>query len=120
MTKKNHSGDFMGLRFDNHVSIGHVFTTITLIVAVVTWGMRIENGIDTTNGRVDTVEKSDAQQDIVIESMRNSTSAINTSLARIQERQDAASDDIKEIKDILKDELTPRRRTKAAPVAPTE
>lgn len=33
----------MGLKFDNHISIGHVFTTIMIIVALVTWKVTVEN-----------------------------------------------------------------------------
>jgi len=107
-------GDFMGLKFDNHISAGNLITLLAVGASLITWGNRMEGSIDRTNVRVEAVEKSDTQQNILIESIRNQTSTINTSLARIQERQDSAAANILEIKEILRNETTsPTKRRKA-------
>lgn len=43
--KKNTGVNFMGMRFDNHVSIGHIITTVALLVACVTWKNSTDNEI---------------------------------------------------------------------------
>lgn len=46
----------LGLRFDNHVSAGHIFTTITVIIAGIAWFINTEN-------RLENLER----QDVVLE-----------------------------------------------------
>lgn len=116
MAQAKKSGEYMGIKFDNHVSLGNVVTVLAAFAAVLTWGNRMEGSITLTNSRVDIVEKSDAQQNVLIESIRLQTGQINTSLARIQERQDASSDSLREIKDMLRDDAPARKKKSDAKI----
>lgn len=37
---------FMGIKFDPHISVGHIFTTICIIISCVTFGVNTVNRID--------------------------------------------------------------------------
>jgi len=39
----------MGMRFDNHVSIGHIFTTIAVVIGGLTWGLNTNNELYNLN-----------------------------------------------------------------------
>ncbi len=52
---------FMGMRFDNHVSIGHIFTTIMILVALITWKNNIENEIVNLKQNDLVLEKRDTE-----------------------------------------------------------
>lgn len=47
---------FMGIKFDNHISIGHILTTVCLIVSGITWAVNTDN-------RLQNLER----QDIILE-----------------------------------------------------
>lgn len=59
-------GEFMGIKIDNHVSVGHIFTTLSAIVAGVLVYANMEN-------RVTALEKSDVRIEKQIESQKQDT-----------------------------------------------
>lgn len=34
---------FMGIKFDNHISVGHILTTVCLIISGITWAVNTDN-----------------------------------------------------------------------------
>lgn len=52
--EKEKDKTFFGMKIDNHVSIGHIFTTLAIIVAFITWSVNTDN-------RLAQLEKADAQ-----------------------------------------------------------
>lgn len=54
---------FMGLRFDNHVSVGHIFTTLSVIIIGTAWAVNTDN-------RISNLERSDIQMERVIEKQK--------------------------------------------------
>lgn len=82
----SNKGLVLGMRFDNHVSLGHVFTTLAIIVAGVFWTSNTEN-------KLYNLDQQDArliQQDVEIRAMITET------------RSDYRSD-IKEVRGLLKE-----------------
>ena len=63
MSPKNEKGGvlFMGMRFDNHVSIGHIITTVALLIACVTWKNSTDNEIYNLKQANIRLEKADAE-----------------------------------------------------------
>jgi len=76
---QENSKNFMGLRFDNHVSFGHIITTISIIILGIAW-------VISTDARLHNLEKFDLFLEKKIDN----------------ERIDRKSD-MGEIKEILKD-----------------
>lgn len=87
----------MGMKFDNHISLGHIITTLGVIFAGLTWGMN-------TNNQISNLQK----QDLALESRLIQTSdqlkekdvELRTALA--QSKADYR-EDIKDIRQLLKD-----------------
>lgn len=71
--------NFLGLRFDNHVSFGHIITTISIIILGIAW-------VISTDARLQNLERFDVFLEKKIDN----------------ERIDRKSD-MNEIKEILKD-----------------
>lgn len=53
----------LGLRFDNHVSIGHILTTCTILVTGISWATNTEARISYLENRVKE-ERVDRQHDM--------------------------------------------------------
>jgi gas vesicle protein len=84
MGKKKHL-----LNFDNHISIGHVVTTIGILVAGITWYANTEN-------RLVGLEQKYADILSIIEQQNESFNE------KIRDQKNDIKDDIKDIKDSLK------------------
>lgn len=77
------------LNFDNHISIGHVITTIGIVVAGITWYANTEN-------RLVGLEKKYTDILAVIESQNESFNE------KIRDQKSEIKDDIRDIKDTLR------------------
>jgi hypothetical protein len=51
------------IRFDNHVSLGHIFTTIVMLIGGVSW-------VVATEGRISNLEKEDVKIERAIQESR--------------------------------------------------
>lgn len=59
---------FMGIRLDNHVSIGHIITTIALLIACVTWKNNTDNEIfNLKNSDLRLEQKDEELRNMIIE-----------------------------------------------------
>jgi hypothetical protein len=65
------AGTILGMKFDNHVSIGHVFTTIGILVVGVYWASNIDNQISNLNGQDQRLEQQDTQIRAMVAETRN-------------------------------------------------
>ena len=78
-----------GVLFDPTITLGHVLTTVAMVVAGLTWGMRLESRVDRTEERALGIERridrDDAQQ-------RETTSEIKAALRRIEDKIDQKAD----------------------------
>lgn len=54
----------LGLRLDNHVSIGHILTTCTILVAGISWATNTEARLAYLENRV-SEERIDRQNDMI-------------------------------------------------------
>jgi len=55
---------FLGVRFDPHISVGHIFTTICVIVSGVAWATN-------TGNRIERLEANDSQFQASIADFKN-------------------------------------------------
>lgn len=55
---------FMGVKFDPHISVGHIFTTICVIISGVVWAVN-------TGNRIERLEMNDNEFKAVITDFRN-------------------------------------------------
>ena len=88
----------MGKLLDR-LPMAFIVSAVTLLVqfgVIISWGAKLDT-------RVTAVEMATQQNTASIEAMKTQFSSVNVSLARIQERQTGQTDNIKEIKDIVKD-----------------
>lgn len=77
------------LRFDNHVSVGHVTTTMCILIAGILWYANTEN-------RLSTLEKRYVE---ISETIEKQNREFND---KIRDQKNEIKDDVREIKDYLK------------------
>jgi hypothetical protein len=90
LEEKNIKGDsFMGITFDRHISIGHIFTTVSMIVIASIWYANTEN-------RLFNLEKRDSEiAEIVKEyraDYRDDLREIKVALKDISDKLDKKAD----------------------------
>lgn len=93
---KNGGMVFMGMRFDNHVSVGHIITTFALIVACVTWKNTTDNEIYNLQQSDLRLEKSDGDlKELILETRtdyRGDIREVRGLLKEISEKIDRKAD----------------------------
>jgi len=75
---------FLGVKFDPHISVGHIVTTVCVIISGVTWAVN-------TGNRIERLEASDAEFKVTINEFRNDYKA---DLREIRQMFQAISDKI--------------------------
>lgn len=85
-----------GWHLDKKVPLSIILALMVQTGALVMWGAKLDM-------RVAAVEVKAADQQVVIEAMRDSQTGLKVSLTRIEERQENTIDTLKEIKSALND-----------------
>ena len=85
-----------GWHLDKKVPLSIIIALLIQTAALVMWGAKLDM-------RVAAVEVKAADQQVVIEAMRDSQTSLKVSLTRIEERQENSIDTLKEIKAALND-----------------
>lgn len=83
------------LKFDGTVSAGNILTAITLIVALVIWGARLEGRVDQNAARVDAIERLSSAQ------LASFTNEVQRVEMRISNQIDDMRSDLAEIRSVL-------------------
>lgn len=76
MTASKYEHPERRIRFDGTISAGNILTAITLIVALVVWGSRLEGRVNMTEQRLEAVERMAAAN----------SQAVTSEMARIEAR----------------------------------
>ena len=80
---------FMGMKFDNHVSVGHIITTVLIAVAIITWRADTDN-------RLNNLEKQDQVFENEVQTFRNDYKAdlreIRQLFQQISDKMDKKAD----------------------------
>ena len=85
-----------GWHLDKKVPLSIIIALLVQTAALVMWGAKLDM-------RVAAVEVKAADQQVVIEAMRDNQTSLKVSLTRIEERQENSLETLKEIKSALND-----------------
>lgn len=91
-----------GWHLDKKVPLSIIIALLIQTASLVMWGSKLDM-------RVAAVENKTADQQVVIEAMRDNQTSLKVSLTRIEERQENSIETLKEIKSALNDNTKPKQ-----------